>query len=109
MFFLIKLPTESCQKTLTFATSAPIRSGVYIIVARGTSCHPVLACRVLSVAATVFNVGVCLALPCLACSIGFASIPNKFNAAFFLVLLSCVLWNVGVFIVLAPRMFPNFW
>lgn len=42
-------------------------------------------------------------------SIGFASIPDKFNAAFLLVLFSCVLWNVGVFIVLAPRMFPNFW
>ncbi|CAM9963997.1 unnamed protein product, partial [Ectocarpus sp. 4 AP-2014] len=55
--------------------------------------------------------GLCLDLMTTAAisSIGFASIPNKFNAAFLLVLFSCVLWNVGVFIVLAPRMFPNFW
>lgn len=46
---------------------------------------------------------------CVDRSIGFASIPDRFSAAFLLVLLSCVLWNVGVFIVLAPRMFPNFW
>eukprot|EP00903_Cladosiphon_okamuranus_P021043 g19335.t1 len=55
--------------------------------------------------------GLCLDLMTTAAisSIGFASIPDRFNAAFLLVLLSCVLWNVGVFIVLAPRMFPNFW
>ncbi|CAM9932955.1 unnamed protein product [Pylaiella littoralis] len=55
--------------------------------------------------------GLCLDLMTTAAisSIGFASIPDKFNAAFLLVLLSCVVWNVGVFVVLAPRMFPNFW
>eukprot|EP00904_Undaria_pinnatifida_P004987 jgi/Undpi1/1618/HiC_scaffold_11.g05008.m1 len=55
--------------------------------------------------------GLCLDLMTTAAisSIGFASIPEKFNAAFMLVLLSCVAWNAIVFIVLAPRMFPNFW
>ncbi|CAM9766136.1 unnamed protein product, partial [Ectocarpus fasciculatus] len=55
--------------------------------------------------------GLCLDLMTTAAisSIGFASIPDKFNAAFLLVLFSCIMWNVGVFIVLAPRMFPNFW
>ncbi|CAN0249544.1 unnamed protein product, partial [Scytosiphon promiscuus] len=55
--------------------------------------------------------GLCLDLMTTAAisSIGFASIPDKFNAAFLLVLLSCVIWNVGVFVILAPRMFPNFW
>lgn len=55
--------------------------------------------------------GLCLDLMTTAAisSIGFASIPEKFNAAFMLVLLSCVAWNAIVFVVLAPRMFPNFW
>lgn len=47
----------------------------------------------------------------LACriSIGFASIPEKDNAAFLLAMLACLAWNAVVFAVLAPRMFPNFW
>ncbi|CAN0370193.1 unnamed protein product [Discosporangium mesarthrocarpum] len=55
--------------------------------------------------------GLCLDLMATAAisSISTAPIPERYGAVFVAVLMACVAWNVFAFVVLAPRMFPNFW